>query len=166
MKTHTPVTNSFVRLVTKHPRTATNTVCSMLCLTFPFLKGQVQSDPGTIPPLMKSDCCVLPSGHVLLCSVEKRFHHTAEGYSQKFRQTLGHHIGPLSLLPVCPVGITEKWLSWNRHRCLKKRGDDGTKTLHKASSREQQVHPTAVRFVLHILHIYIHKIFPNIPVFI
>lgn len=133
IKTHAPVTNAFVSLVTKHPRAVKNAVCYMLCLALPFWTGQLQLDAGTIPLLMKSDFCVL---------LESRFHHTVGGSSQNFRQTSGHHIGPSSLLLLCPAGITEKWLSWNRHRCLKKRGwwkKHYTKPLHVSNEYTPQL---------------------------
>lgn len=145
---------------------AVKAVRYVLCLALPFSKGQVQLNPGTIPPLMKSECSVLPSEHVFLCSVEIRFHNTAGGSSQKFRQTLGHHKGPIQPPPSLPSGNHREVITLEQTQMLKKRGDDGKKPLHRASSREQRAHPTAVSFVLHILHIYIHKIFPNIPVFI
>lgn len=112
-----------------------------------------------------SNCCMLPSGHMLPHFVERSLHNEVWGYLQEFRQSLWYHTDTASLLPPCPVGIPEMWLSWNRCRCLNKEGMM-EKTLHKSSSREQWIHPTAVSFVLHILHIYIHKVFPNIPTFI
>lgn len=98
------------------------TSCAMCCALHYHSWAAKFIQAHSVSQLYCSNCCVLPLVHMLPHFVERSVHNEVRGYLQKFRQSLWYHTDVASLLPTCPVGITEKWLSWNRCRCLNKEG--------------------------------------------